>query len=121
LLDVLRVQIERSAAQCLSAGQTVLIRVLDVDLAGEVEPRWRRAFTPVRVMREVGWPRIELAYTITRNGRPDGEVHDVVSDAAYLMRVGSTLDDGQRLPHERAMLARWVASTLCAPAKVSPG
>jgi hypothetical protein len=120
VLDTLKAQIESSALACLTAGQTLSVHVLDVDLAGDYE-WWHRRFSPgVRVLRERDWPRIELSYRVandaeatTAAGNPPTEQHEVVSDMAYLSGA-RPLTDG-RLSYERAMLARWVQRRVCVP------
>jgi hypothetical protein len=116
VLALIQRQLEKSAAQCLPPGQTLRIRVLDVDLAGDVDMSRRRFGESIRVLRDRDWPRIELAYTLTRGGIPGAEVREQVSDSSYLMRLGIARYDDARLPHERAMLARWFVTRFCAAA-----
>lgn len=113
VLALIQRQLEKSAAQCLPPGQTLRIRVLDVDLAGDVDMSRRRFGESIRVLRDRAWPRIDLAYTLTRGGLAGTELREQVSDSNYLMRLGVGRYDDARLPHERAMLARWFEASFC--------
>lgn len=116
LLALLKRQFETSAAQCLAAGQTLSIRVLDVDLAGDIDMAWWRFGDPVRVLRERARPRVDLAYMLTQGAVPGAEVREQIVDRNFLMHLGQARYDNARLPHERAMLARWFEARFCATA-----
>ncbi len=116
LLALLKRQLETSAARCLPAGQMLAIRVLDVDLAGDVDLAWWRFGDRVRVLRERARPRVELAYTLTQGGVPGAEVREQIVDSNFLMHLGRARYDNAQLPHERAMLARWFEARFCTAA-----
>ncbi len=116
LLALLKRQLETSAARCLPAGQMLSIRVLDVDLAGDVDIAWWRFGDSIRVLRERARPRVELAYTLTQGDARGAELREQIVDSNYLMHLGRARYDNARLPHERAMLARWFEARFCAAA-----
>lgn len=91
-------------AQRLPDGQRLEVQVLDVDLAGEVQP-----FAPpeLRLMRGgVDWPRMTLRYTLKAGDTTLAQGEDRLADTAYLFtRRG--LNEQQALPYERRMLDTW--------------
>lgn len=90
----------------LPAGQSLVITITDIDLAGEIDP-WIGRAGGVRVMgRAVDWPRIALRYTLNEGGRTLAEGSERVSDPAYLMH-GRLVPTNARLPHEQRMLSTW--------------
>lgn len=92
----------------LPADQHLLIEVLDIDLAGELEP-FHRAWPDLRVMRgRTDWPRITLRYSLRDASRVLASGEERVADMAYLMpsRLSSRYE-GDAYGYEKAMLARW--------------
>lgn len=90
----------------LPPNQELKIEVLDVDLAGRIDPASRR-YHDVRVLRgRADWPQIELKYTLASEGRVLAEKQETVSDMAYLTRTpiqyGNTI-----YPYEKRMLEEW--------------
>jgi hypothetical protein len=94
----------RLADRYLAPGQVLTIRVLDVDLAGELESV--RSASGLRIMREGTWPRIKLRYTLARSGRTAQQGEETIAAMDYLMTAGDRLStDPLRL--EKAMLTDW--------------
>jgi hypothetical protein len=93
----------------LPAGDVLRIELLDVDLAGTVRqtPRGER-----RIVRgRADWPRIELRYTLARDGRELRSGTERVSDLDYSARLppsGVAPDDGLR--YEKRALDEWFAA-----------
>lgn len=90
----------------LPADQTLRVEVTAVDLAGELQPSFRRG-GDVRVTRGgADFPRIGLRYTLESNGRVLKSGEDSVTDLDYTRHVGvrRTLEP---LYYERRMLDRW--------------
>jgi len=113
VLSLLERHFQSLAARCLSPGQTLNIQVFDIDLAGQVE-WWRRGSgNNVRVMREITWPRITLAYTLHGDDGRAAEAREQVSDMEYLWAGGRMRSESEALPYERAMLERWFAQRFC--------
>lgn len=112
-LDTLRRHLQDEGQRCLSTGETLVLRVLDVDLAGRQE-WWHRAGDDLRVMREATWPRIGLQY-VWRNadGSVLGEGTEQVSDMSYLQGSANVRSSNVRLPYEKAMLHDWFERRLC--------
>jgi hypothetical protein len=114
LLEIAR-YLERLGEQRLTPAQTLRIEVLNVDLAGEVNPM--QASTPqTRVLRPASWPRIRLRYTLLEEGgrvRAQGE--ETIVDMDYQSH-GSTISSGDPLRYEKAMLEDWFTRRV-APAR----
>lgn len=104
-LGQLRQYIGELAAQQLPAGQTLKLDVLDVDLAGRVEPvnTWN-----LRIARgRADWPRLTLRYTLTRDGEVLRQGEETLSDPDYLNRSWN-FRDSDPLRYEKRMLAQWM-------------
>lgn len=96
----------------LPAGRQLSIKVLDVNLAGELE--WvRRATSEIRVLRDVTWPMVEFEYTLSENGRVLKSDTVRLSDMGYLQGGFFTAaQQSTHLRYERRMLDRWYRGTI---------
>jgi hypothetical protein len=104
-LASLRQHLEQVAAPYVADGQTMTIEVLDVDLAGRVEPARRP--DDVRVLRgQADWPRIHLRYVLDAGGSTLRRGEAWVADMAYLERITPS-NPGMGLAYERRMLDEW--------------
>lgn len=103
-LEALRRHFEGLGAR-LPAGQTLVVEILDVDLAGEEIPGALRG-ERVRVLKgRADWPRMRLRYTFTAPGQPARSGEETLADMAYLQRVLRTGDEP--LPYEARMVDEW--------------
>jgi hypothetical protein len=113
LLEIAR-YLERLGEQRLTAAQTLRIEVLNVDLAGEVNPM--QASTPqTRVLRAASWPRIRLRYTLEEGGLVRAQGEETIVDMDYQSH-GSTISSSDPLRYEKAMLEDWFTRRV-APAR----
>lgn len=113
LLHIIEQHLQGLADRCLGPSQALEIRVLDIDLAGRQEWWHRSGASDLRVMREITWPRIHLAYTLRRDKADVVEARELVSDMNYLWNSASVRGDSVPLPYERAMLTRWFEGRFC--------
>ncbi|RXZ44566.1 DUF3016 domain-containing protein [Crenobacter cavernae] len=112
-LNTLERHLKTLGGRCLKEGETLVLRVLDVDLAGRYE-WWRRAGYDVRVMRDITWPRLDLEYVWRdASGRVLGQARERVSDMSYLWRSPYVRNDLDPLPYEKAMLRDWFDRRFC--------
>ena len=95
-------------AEKLPEGQTLLIDVKDVDLAGDVHQNMQR----IRVIKEIFFPRIEFSYQVldgNKNVLTSGDVN--LKDMSFMM--GSNLRyNRDSLGYEKRMLDEWFEKTL---------
>jgi hypothetical protein len=111
--------LEHLAARSLPPGQLLEVDVLDVDLAGRIEP-WRHEFSDVRVMRGVTWPSIKLRYRLMQGQVVLASGEETVADMMYLERT-NTYPSSDSLRYEKRMLDDWFRKRLIdrKPAPVS--
>lgn len=112
-LRTLERHLKAQGGRCLQQGETLDLRILDVDLAGRYE-WWRSGGYDIRVMRDITWPRIDLEYVWRdRDGQVLGQARERVSDMNYLWRSPYVRYDSEPLPYERAMLREWFERRFC--------
>lgn len=104
-LSALRAHIEKLGAGRLAPGQNLTIDVLNIDLAGENEPRGR-TLSDVRIVRDVTPPRIRLSYVLTEKGRRTRSGEETLSDINYQMNTSARLSS-DRYGYEKALLDGW--------------
>lgn len=89
--------------------QTLKVEVLDVDLAGRLQPR---RGDEIRVLNgRADWPRIKLRWTLSAGDRTLKSGEDDLADMTYLQTLGN-LDRSLSLPYEGRMLERWFAERI---------
>lgn len=93
----------------LPVGQTLQVDVLDVDLAGELEPfRWNDA----RVLRgRVDGPHLSLRYRLHEGGRTLREGRADLSALGYLHELRTVVGRNHSLAHEKRLVERWFGET----------
>lgn len=113
-LAALKRHLQTEGRRCLASDETLALRVLDVDLAGRQEWWHPHSGGNLRVMREITWPRLEVAY-VRRNaaGVSIQEGHERISDMSYLWRAAYVRNDTAPLPYEKAMLKDWFERRFC--------
>lgn len=104
-LDGIRQHLERLGQRFLKPDQNLTIEVLDLDLAGRLEP-WHASVYDVRYMREITRPRMSLRYTLVQNGITLVQGEETISDMSYLMDAGARLSSDS-LRYEKTMLDDW--------------
>jgi hypothetical protein len=106
VLDGIRKHLEKLGTQYLAPGQQLDVQILDIDLAGRLEP-WRSFDHGVRYMRDITWPRIKLHYVLERNGADRIENEETLTDLSYLSHVVGPYFSSDRLRYEKQMLDVW--------------
>ena len=95
----------KSLAAHLPDGQTLTVKVLDVNLAGEIRPL--RHGTELRVLKGAAdWPTMDLRWTLSAQGRTLASGEERLADQAYLMHASRLRENGP-LPYETRMIDRW--------------
>lgn len=93
----------------LQPGDVLTLELLDLDLAGELQPT--AGGRELRVLRGATWPRMQLRYSLLRDGAMQAQAEQQLSDLAYLERR-ATAADGGRYVFEQALLRDWYQRTL---------
>ena len=107
-LDQLR-EVFKGWGARLPDGQTLKVEVLDVDLAGRLQPR---RGDEIRVLNgRADWPRIKLRWTLSAGDRTLKSGEDDLADMAYLPTFGGP-DRSLSLPYEGRMPERWFAARI---------
>jgi hypothetical protein len=114
-LRLIREHLERLGQRHLGRDVTLVVEVLDVDLAGEHEPLRARAYN-VRVMRDTTWPRIKLRYVLSRGERVLGQGEETVIDQNYLMHPDAKISSDP-LRYEKRMLDNWFLDRIASVAQ----
>lgn len=96
----------------LTAGQDLKIDVLDIDLAGRIEPN--RTTHDLRILRgRADWPAITLRYSLESQGKSLKSGEDRIFDMSYLSGYNH-YNSGENLRYEKQMLDTWFKKTLAA-------
>lgn len=102
--------IDEQAQRYIPEGSTLRIRVVDLDLAGEIEPWWGPQFDSVRIIRSIYPPSIELEYTLEDGeGRTLKEGRERITDLNFDFGVNRRSLD--RFEYEKEMLSSWLRRT----------
>lgn len=110
VLQILEQHLQAWASRCLPSTAELHIRILDIDLAGKKD--WAGIQHP-RIMREIAWPGIGLAYRLHRSDGKVFEASQRVTDMNYLANSAYLRSDSMPLPYERLMLDHWFEQTFC--------
>lgn len=94
--------------QCLPAGQTLDVDVLDVDLAGTGRYVPSRQGEIRLITSSIDAPRITLRYNLSENGRSFSGKEETLRDLAFLehRRFRTT---NESYPYEKRLLRDWFA------------
>lgn len=98
--------VRAEATRRVGPGQTLEVRITDIDRAGEFEPRSGPRLDAVRVVRHVTPPRIDLSFRLLA---VDGSVVKSgtrkLRDLSFLSRRPEAHD---AMRHEKRLLADWL-------------
>jgi len=109
-IRTIREHLVRLGERYLAPNRTLMIEILDIDLAGELE--WWQGPDYVRYLRSHTWPTIKLRYTLEESGQTIDSKEEIVSDPWYQLHVIPR--SGESMPYEKEMLARWFRSRFSA-------
>jgi hypothetical protein len=102
----LRAHFDKLGAK-LPQGQNLKIDVLDIDLAGQIEPRTSGTYD-LRVMRgRADWPTIQLRYSVEAEGKVIKSGESRVNDMNYLQSRINRYSTNESLRYEKRMLDEW--------------
>ncbi|MEQ1518496.1 MAG: DUF3016 domain-containing protein [Usitatibacteraceae bacterium] len=96
----------------LPADQDLKVDVLDIDLAGEIEPR-SRGTHDIRVMRgRADWPTMQIRYSLESQGKVLRSGEDRINDMNYLQNGINKYSSNEPLRYEKRMLDTWFKTVL---------
>lgn len=105
-LPRLEKHIVKQAKRYLEEGQSLSMKITDIDLAGEYEP-WRSIdFDDIRIVKTIYPPRISFSFELTDedgNVLKSGEEKIVDMNFEYKIRINYSDD----LFYEKAMITDW--------------
>ncbi len=94
-------------------GQSLVIEVLDVQLAGDYASWWS-VMNDVRVLTDATPPRLNLHYTLRENGQILAEARESITDANYLTNPAARASVDPYI-HEKVLLESWFRKRFAAP------
>ena len=95
----------------LPSGQDLKVEILDIDLAGRIEPA-ARASRDFRILRGgADWPSISLRYSLEAQGKVLKSGEERIADMSYLQGY-NRYSASENLRYEKKMLDRWFKKTL---------
>lgn len=101
----------RQLGEGLRPDQELVIDVLDIDVAGRMEPN-RAGGDEIRVVHGgAEWPRMQLRYTLTEHGRTLASGEARLADQNFATRVNNYPSDA-RWPYEMQMIDDWWRKTI---------
>lgn len=113
-LKLLGDYLQQLGARYLRNEEVLKVEVLDVDLAGRVEP-WRRSGADMRIVRAMSdWPRISLRYSLESSGKTVRSATDQVADMNYT-RGFVDIRSPHPLQYEKRMLEKWFKEKFAEP------
>lgn len=107
ILAELKSYIERRAPSFMTEGQTLTVRITDIDLAGDFEPWQGPHFDDIRILKDIYSPSMKLEFTLTgTDGKVLAEGKRELRDLGYLMHTVLPSSDGLR--YDKELLNDWM-------------
>lgn len=106
--------------RCIPNGQSLTIRILELDLGGHYEWQQRASTGNVRVLRDVAWSRMTLEYVWQgTDGTVLGKSVDRLGRTIFLSSDTRHSRTDVVLPDEKAMITEWFEARFCKDRKAS--
>lgn len=88
-------------------GQELKIEVLDIDLAGQIKPNFRR-HNDLRVLRNgADGPQMHLRYTLESQGKVVQNGDEQLNNLSYMNRISRYSSSNDPLRYEKQMIDDW--------------
>ena len=107
-----------SLGKQLPEGQRLQLQVLDVDLAGDLEPVATRDLRIVRGRAD--WPRMTLKYTLKSGSQTLKSGQSDLSDLGYTWGLATVAQRADPLHYEKRMVEDWFKQTIIGNGAASP-
>jgi hypothetical protein len=102
----------KTLAGGLPPGQDLKVEVLDVDLAGRIDPM--RTTHDIRILRgQADWPKMKLRYSIEQQGKVIQSGSESISDMTYMDHL-NRYNNSDSLRYEKKMIDDWFKATVAA-------
>jgi hypothetical protein len=102
----------KTLAAGLPPGQDLKVEVLDVDLAGRIDPM--RTTQDLRILRgQADWPKMKLHYSLEEQGKVVKSGTDNISDMTYMDHL-NRYNGSDALRYEKKMIDDWFKNTVSA-------
>lgn len=111
-LNMLETHLRALAAQRVPSTQRLVIEVLDINLAGQIEP-FGRTMERIRVLRPITWPMLELRYVLSEGETMVREGKVRLLDMNYQTTI-NRYSSSEPLRYEKQLLDGWFASEFAA-------
>jgi hypothetical protein len=109
LAGQLQAFMQETGERYVPVGMHLVIKVTDVDLAGEFEPQLGPRFDDIRMVRAIYPPRIKLEFSLTdAKGTVLNSGSREITDLAFQMRTAWPADDYLR--YEKEILRDWFSA-----------
>ncbi len=107
ILDQLKEHMQITAARRVPDAQHLEIKVLDVDLAGDIQPRGNPRLDDIRFMKDIYPPRLKLEFKLTdASGKVISEGQRSLVDMSYLMTTTPISNDP--LKYDKELISDWI-------------
>ena len=112
----LAAHLKRLGATMLADRRSLAIEVLDIDLAGAVEPS-RSNFQDLRILRgRADWPQVTLRFALSEGGEVIRRGDERLIDMNYLFGArAARYSSAEAYPYEKRMLSAWFAQRIADP------
>ncbi len=108
-LETLKEHIERKASIYIPEGQKLLVKITDVDLAGELEPGRGPQLQDVRIVKDIYSPRVELSFQLVgADGAVIKEGTRRLTNLAFMMDIHWDRSDPR--VYDKRLLEDWLRS-----------
>lgn len=96
----------------LPADQKLEITIRDIDLAGDMRPRFRTG-QDVRIIRgRADWPRVDLSYVLRSGDKVLSQGSESIADMNYTMNQSYSAGSQDAFFYEKRMLTKWFRERL---------
>jgi len=109
LMAEVRQHLQQRVSPRLAAGQKLVVKFTDIDLAGDFEPWQVRTNNDIRIVKDLYPPRMKLEFKLLNaDGSVAAEGKRSLSNLAFMSSVAIPQSDSLR--YDKELLSDWVRS-----------
>jgi len=94
--------------QHLNEGASLVIKFVDIDMAGEIQPWRNTANSDIRYIEDIYIPRMTLSYTLSKDGEVISEGESKVSDMDYLFGANKIRSNSETFYYEMELIEDFI-------------